>query len=134
MKYLVGFDETEHKCDRYKYDAIDYYLSDINWFAFSFVMTCLHSQSIYALRYKMKARGDEISEEDKLEVQSAITILSLVLAVRVFQLFFNSRLHNSDRERSYVSHSPSFYITIFCAYLIIVIIWYTIEGGHFVFA
>ena len=80
----------------------------------------------------MKALGDEISSEDLLEFQSVISILSMLLAVRVFQLFFNSKLHNSgqisksDNERSYVSHSSCLYITIVCAYLIIIIIWYTI--------
>ena len=126
MKYLVGLDHGDHKCERYKYDAVDYYLSDINWFAFSFAMTCLHAKSALDLRYKMKALGDEISSEDLLEFQSAITILSMLLAVRVFQLFFNSKLHNCDRERSYVDHSSCLYITIVCAYLIIIIIWYTI--------
>ena len=46
LRYAFGVSQREHLCDRYKYDAIDYYLKDINWFSFSFMMVGLHTRTI----------------------------------------------------------------------------------------
>ena len=40
---MLGYTHKKHNDQRYKQDALDYYIFDIDWFAFIFVMMQLHA-------------------------------------------------------------------------------------------
>ena len=69
---------------RYKFDALEYYQHDIDWFAFNFVMLCLHAafaRFIYLTHkgtYKLKDKEDKVITFDSFGWGQIYVMISMI--------------------------------------------------------
>ena len=66
VKGIFGLTKRRSVAERYKYDALEFYDEDINWFAFSFVMLGLN---LHMLDFLVRAHANEVKFVDESGLQ-----------------------------------------------------------------
>ena len=80
IKGLRGQTLPEHKKDRFKYDAIEYYKQEMDWFAFNFIFFSLDVMTLVLIQtgalYNITAQAKE--EQDQAAAQDAQQNLNIM--------------------------------------------------------
>jgi len=127
LRYHVGLEDREHKENRYKKDAMEFYNDDINFFSFSFVLFSLNVIEMIFISNKL----DQSEEQDDKEIlQKDYKIYGCMVAITGIQLIFNPTVH--DSQRKYIIRNSFFYVFISCSYIILFFFHWYISAGHIV--
>lgn len=95
IRGTLGKTDRKLNSDRWKFDALDYYDLDIDWFAFIFVMSFVHCYGIYEIVWNTL---DKTSEERLNGEYVGLCVLSVLLFCRVIQMIFLSQLRGQDHK------------------------------------
>ena len=87
---IFGYNDAG-KQERYKFDAIEYYQFDLDWFAFIFIFLALDCMAIYWTSY-----GILYDEEDQLG-RNQTTLVCLSVA-KFLQLFIMSDIRDGHKN------------------------------------
>lgn len=91
MKGLRGITTLEGKKDRFKYDAIEYYKLDIDWFAFIFIFFAIDCFTFWVVRFSILEDNTGILSQSGI---SELNLLQAVILARVFQFIFIGELRD----------------------------------------
>lgn len=95
------------KTDRYKYDAIEYYQFDLDWFAFGFIFLAIDGLTIYL------CKTSQLYAPAALDHGSGQMIVVL-FCTRVFLMTFMSDIR--DEFRAIISYSKIVWAILFATY------------------
>ena len=93
-----GAHDASEKREKRKYDAIEYYKNDLDWFIYIFVFLGLNLTSIiyYNLIFKPHIVANDLLVYDS-PYKNELHLLYICCFVRVFQIMTMRNLYNKDR-------------------------------------
>jgi hypothetical protein len=96
IRGALGKTDRRLNSERWKFDALDYYDLDIDWFAFIFVMGFVHSYGIYEIVFNTLA---STSSEQRINGEYVgLCVLGVLLFCRIIQMIFLSQLRGQDHK------------------------------------
>lgn len=95
IRGALGKTDRKLNAERWKFDALDYYDLDIDWFAFIFVMAFVHCYGIYEILFGTLPTA---SEERIQGEYVGLFVLGVLLFCRVIQMIFLSQLRGQDHK------------------------------------
>jgi hypothetical protein len=91
IRGLRGVTTLESKRERFKYDAIEYYKLDMDWFAFIFIMFAIDTITYCMVSFKILADTKDGTFAQHGTIGTSVTEVSLLEAIicaRIFQFLF----------------------------------------------
>lgn len=117
----------ESKRERYKYDAIEYYKLDMDWFAFIFIFFAIDVFSYSMVKFKILSDTQDGLFSEKKGV-TEINLLEAVIAARVFQFLFIRNLRDMYQQVNKISNIV--WLFLFAIYGGTMYLMLTIEKEH----
>ena len=94
MRGLLGFTIQNSKTERFKFDAIEYYKMDIDWFGFIFIFLSIDIFVVILIETgKLNSFKDEILEGENVFITETY-LLYVIIFTRILQLLYIPNCRN----------------------------------------
>lgn len=120
-------DFSSERIERQKYDSIEYYRSDIDWFIQIYIFLGLDILSALQHHYLFKIRKTETNSVQNHSVfNSELHLLYICITLRIYQMLTMKNLYNRNRQIQELSKYH--WITLTVGYLYCVI-WLIVNSN-----
>lgn len=130
MRGLLGFTIQNSKTERFKFDAIEYYKMDIDWFGFIMIflsIDVLIASLIETGKLNSFNNNEELTDKN---VMTETYLLWVIIATRVLQLIYIPNCRNEYREMIIIS--PFKWVFFISIYIGVAIGLYFVPGNQIV--